>query len=73
MFVMKRTIHFPDDLAAEMAAYLQAHPNETWSGLVQKSIRRFLQRKDPSRLLKLAGIIEDGAPSDLSINEDAYH
>ena len=70
---MKRTIHFPDNLAQKMEAYLQEHPDETWSGLVQKSVKRTLQGNDASRLLKLVGIFGDDAPSDLSTNEDDYH
>ncbi|WP_299492699.1 hypothetical protein [Acaryochloris sp. IP29b_bin.137] len=54
-----------------MEHYLQDHPDETWSGLVQKAVKRTLHRKDPAQLMNLIGIIED-APSDLSTNEDAY-
>jgi hypothetical protein len=69
---MKRTIHFPADLAQQMEQYLQEHPHETWSGLVQKSVQRTLQPKDPAKLLELIGIIEN-APSDLATNEDQHH
>ena len=70
---MKRTIHFPDNLAKQIAAYLQEHPDETWSGFVQKAIQQSLQRQETSRLLTLVGILNEDAPSDLSTNEDAYH
>jgi hypothetical protein len=68
---MKRTIHFPADLAQRMEQYLQEHPNETWSGLVQKSVQRTLQPKDPAQLLNLIGIL-DNAPADLATNEDRH-
>jgi hypothetical protein len=70
--LMKRTIHFPDVLAQQMDEYLKDHPDETWSGLVQKGVWRVIHRKDPSRLLNLVGIL-DTAPPDLSTNEDQYH
>lgn len=69
---MKRTIHFPDELAQQMEEYLKQHPEENWSGLVQKAVRRVINRKDPAKLLNLVGILDD-APSDLSTNEDRYH
>lgn len=69
---MKRTIHLPDELAQRMEEYLKEHPEETWSGLVQKGVSRVLRRKDLSRLKKLVGIFEE-APPDLSTNEDRHH
>jgi hypothetical protein len=69
---MKRTIHLPDELAQRMEEYLKEHPEETWSGLVQKGVSRVLRRKDPSRLKKLVGIFLE-APPDLSTNEDRHH
>jgi hypothetical protein len=69
---MKRTIHLPDELAQRMAEYLREHPEETWSGLVQKGVRHVIRPKDPARLQNLIGILED-APPDLSTNEDQYH
>jgi hypothetical protein len=65
---MKRTIYFPIDLAQQIEQYLQEHPNETWSGLVQKSVQRALQPKDPTKLLDLIGVIEN-APTDLSVSQ----
>lgn len=69
---MKRTIHLPDQLAQRMEEYLREHPEETWSGLVQKGVRQVIRRKDPARLQHLIGILED-APPDLSTSEDQYH
>lgn len=70
---MKRTIHFPDDLAKQMETYLKEHPDETWSGFVQKAIQQSLHRQETSRLRALVGILDENAPSDLSTNEDVYH
>lgn len=73
---MKRTINFPEELAKEMEEYLKEHPEETWSGLVQKGVRQIIRgkRKDLSKVLDLIGILDDtDVPSDLSIKEDEYH
>lgn len=55
---MKRTIYLPDSLSEQIDAYLQAHPDETLSSLVQSALEVKLAPKDVSQLLALAGIVQ---------------
>lgn len=66
---MKRTLYIPDDLWQELEQYLNEHPEQNPSSLVQSALREKLRPKNGSLLLKLAAIVED-APADASVNED---
>jgi metal-responsive CopG/Arc/MetJ family transcriptional regulator len=55
---MKRTIYLPDHLAEQIDVYLDEHPNETLSSLVQGALELKLAPKDLSQLLSLAGIVQ---------------
>lgn len=56
---MKRTIYLPDDLATQLNQYLEEHPGETLSSLVQDALELKFAPKNISRLLDLAGIVDD--------------
>ncbi len=66
---MKRTLYIPDELWAQLEEYLQEHPEQNPSGVVQAALEEKLRPRNGSRLLELAGIVED-APPDASVNED---
>ncbi|MDJ0661947.1 MAG: hypothetical protein QNJ42_21040 [Crocosphaera sp.] len=68
---MKRTIYLPDELAQRLSNYLKEHPQETLSSLVQNSLETKLESKDISKLLELAGIVQD-APRNASENAEDY-
>jgi Arc/MetJ-type ribon-helix-helix transcriptional regulator len=68
---MKRTVHLPDDLARQVETYLAQHPEENWSSLVQKGLRRALRPREPGNLLESIGTVEQ--PSEASTDEDRYH
>lgn len=68
---MKRTIYIPDDLAKRLNQYLQEHPTDTLSSVVQEALEVKLAPKDISNLLALAGIV-DSAPRDASENAEDY-
>jgi metal-responsive CopG/Arc/MetJ family transcriptional regulator len=55
---MKRTIYLPDHLAEQIDVYLDEHPNETLSSLVQGALELKLAPKDLSQLLSLTGIVQ---------------
>ena len=56
---MQITIELPEPLARQLAAYLQAHPQETVSSLVQEALEIKLAPEDTSELLELAGIVAE--------------
>ncbi|PIG92866.1 hypothetical protein [Gloeocapsopsis sp. IPPAS B-1203] len=58
---MKRTIYLPDDIAERLNKYLIDHPNETLSSVVQEALEDKLARKDVSKLLSLAGIVQNAS------------
>ncbi|MGK7878435.1 MAG: hypothetical protein AB4426_35585 [Xenococcaceae cyanobacterium] len=66
---MKRTLYIPDELWAQLEEYLQNHPEQNPSSLVQRALVEKLRPRNCSRLLELAGIVEN-APPDASVNED---
>ncbi|KAB0240546.1 hypothetical protein EZJ55_08100 [Microcystis aeruginosa EAWAG127a] len=66
---MKLTIEVPDNLAKRLNNYLKEHPEETPLSVVQEALEIKLIPKDTSKLLELAGIVEN-APPDASVNED---
>lgn len=54
---MRTTVYLPDELAEEVKAYLKAYPGKSLSTLVREALEAHL-RKNPSRLLELAGLVE---------------
>ena len=56
---MKRTVYLPDDLVERLNEYLKEHPEETISSIVQEALEVKLAYKDVSKLLTLAGIIQN--------------
>ena len=55
------TIELPDQLAAQITAYLENYPEETLTELIREALRIRLVPKDSSKLLELAGIFLHGA------------
>ena len=53
------TIELPDQLAAQITAYLENYPEETLTELIQEALRIRLVPKDSSKLLELAGIVTE--------------
>lgn len=53
------TIELPDQLAAQLTAYLEAEPAVSLAELIQEALQVRLVPKDGSKLLELAGIITD--------------
>lgn len=68
-FHMRRTLYIPDKLWTQLEEYLKNHPNQNPSGVVQAALEEKLRPRNGSRLLELAGIVEN-APPDASTNED---
>ncbi len=66
---MKRTLYIPDELWAQLEEYLREHPEQNPSSLVQVALTEKLRPRNGSKLLELAGIVEN-APPDASVNED---
>ncbi|MCU0536077.1 MAG: hypothetical protein MUD14_19485 [Hydrococcus sp. Prado102] len=66
---MKRTLYIPDELWAQLEQYLDRHPEENPSGVVQAALTEKLRPKNGSRLLELTAIVKN-APPDASVNED---
>jgi metal-responsive CopG/Arc/MetJ family transcriptional regulator len=66
---MKRTLYIPDELWSQLEEYLKNHPEQNPSSLIQVALEEKLRPKNGSRLLELAGIVEN-APPDASVNED---
>ncbi|MEH1933980.1 MAG: hypothetical protein V7L14_09665 [Nostoc sp.] len=65
---MKRTLYIPDELWTQLDQYLKDHPEQNPSSVVQAALAEKLRPKNGSRLLSLAGIVEN-APTDASVNE----
>lgn len=67
---MKRTIYLPDDLAERLNEYLEKHPEETLSSIVQAALEVKLVPKNVSKLLALAGIVENAPDNGCDRAED---
>ena len=65
---MQRTIDIPDELWGQLNDYLQEHPKENVSSLVQDALQDKLRPRNGSRLLDLAGIVKNASP-DASTNK----
>ena len=66
---MRRTLYIPDELWKQLSDYLEQHPQENASSVVQVALRDKLRPRNGERLLKLAGIVES-APVDASTDKD---
>jgi len=66
---MKRTLYIPDELWTQLEKYLQAHPGQNASNVIQEALAAKLRPRNGSRLLELSGIVKT-APPDSSVNED---
>ncbi|MCC5635681.1 hypothetical protein LC593_07410 [Nostoc sp. CHAB 5844] len=66
---MKRMLDIPDELWTQLDQYLKDHPEQNPSSVVQEALAEKLRLKNGSRLLSLAGIVEN-APKNASVNED---
>ncbi|MEH2450285.1 hypothetical protein [Nostoc sp.] len=66
---MKRTLYIPDELWTQLDQYLKNQPEQNPSSVVEVALAEKLRPKNGSRLLLLAGIVEN-APTDASVNED---
>ncbi len=53
------TIELPDQLAAQLTAYLEADSTASLAELIQEALQVRLVPKDSSKLLALAGIVTD--------------
>jgi hypothetical protein len=66
---MKKTLYIPDELWEQLTDYLQTHPDENPSSVVQLALTEKLRPRNGAKLIELAGIVEN-APKKASINED---
>lgn len=66
---MKRTLYIPDELWKQLSSYLQNHPQENASSVVQQALKDKLRPRNGARLLELAGIVKN-APPDASTNQN---
>lgn len=66
---MQRTIDISDELWEQLNNYLQEHPEENVSSVVQVALKDKLRPRNGTRLLELAGIVEN-APPDASTNKN---
>ncbi len=55
---MKRTIYLPDHLGRRLVTYVRARPGTTLSSVIQEAVEVLIGRKDPRRILRLAGIVK---------------
>ena len=63
--LMKTTIYLQDELARQAQEYLEIHPTETMSSLVQEALKAKIARVEgAAALLKLAGIVQNAEPED---------
>ena len=68
---MKLTIDVPDRLGNSLNNYLKEHPEETLFALVKEVLEIKLMSKDTSKLLELAGIVQE-APRSSNENAEDY-
>ena len=53
------TIELPDQLAAQLTAYLETEPTTTLAELIQEALQIRLVPKESSKLMTLAGIVTE--------------
>lgn len=66
---MEKTIEIPEQLWEQLTVYLQNHPDENISTVMQSALSEKIRPRNGSKLIELAGIVED-APINSSIQED---
>ena len=66
---MRRTLYIPDELWEQLSDYLEQHPQENASSVVQVALKDKLRPRNGERLLELAGMVES-APVDASTNKN---
>ncbi len=66
---MRRTVYIPDELWEQLSDYLEQHPQENASSVVQVALKEKLRPRNGERLLELAGMVEF-APVDASSNKN---
>ena len=66
---MRRTLYIPDELWEQLSDYLEQHPQENASSVVQVALKEKLRPRNGERLLDLAGIVES-APTDASTDKN---
>jgi hypothetical protein len=54
---VKASVYIPQELEQKVQTYLEGHPNETLSSLVQDALESKLQPR-PNRILELAGFVD---------------
>ena len=69
---MKRTVYIPDDLAEQLRQYLDDHPDQTLSSIVQEALEEKFAARDISKLLALAGIVQE-APRNAAEDAEDYN
>ena len=57
------TLEIPDQLAEQLNVYLNQHPEENLTSLIQDVLEIRLMPKDGSKLLELAGIVKEAPRS----------
>ena len=65
---MRRTLYIPDELWEQLSDYLEQHPQENASSVVQVALKEKLRPRNGERLLELAGMIES-APTNASTDK----
>jgi hypothetical protein len=55
---VRRTIYLPDDLNAQVDAYLADHPGMTLSSLVRNLLEARVKPRNPEAILKLKGLVK---------------
>jgi hypothetical protein len=68
---MKRTIYLSDELEVQVNQYLNEHPRETLSHIIQQALEVRFATKDVSKLLSLEGIVQE-APRNSSEQAENY-
>lgn len=66
---MRRTLYIPDELWEQLSDYLEQHPQENASSVVQVALKDKLRPRNGERLLKLAGMVES-APVDAATDKN---
>ncbi|HYX16643.1 MAG TPA: hypothetical protein VE944_20190 [Nostoc sp.] len=68
---MKCTIDLPDTLAQQLEQYLQDHPDQNLERLIQEALEEKLAGKNLSKLLTLAGIVNESPKNASDQAEDS--
>ena len=66
------TLEIPDQLAEQLNVYLNQHPEEDLTSLIQDVLEIRLMPKNGAKLLELAGIVKD-APREASEHAEDFN